>query len=651
MLSQVGRAARGAARARAARPAPHSARKGLSTMEHVRQGYPGGAQQEVVVTIRPAAGAHSPLGVSVRGGQHLPSVHNPAEVGIYPAGYQPVAHRRGAAAQEEYAAAFAEELPPPMMAYPARTLTDGERFEWCPSHLGPRGDTYEAIGPLPEGIHLDRATGALSGTAPRGGHAVAVRCGGALTVARFTVRDRTATVAGNRSPDKRLSEDPLSSSMHCPWGVAADATHLYVSLYSSGRVVRMPLAGGGPLEVVAGAEGSEADGVPAAEAALPGPRGIAVDGHYLYVSLSGNKVRRVDLRPGGLVTDVAGCGEAGHSGDGCSAAEAMIDDPRGLAVSDGALYVCCWGSQTVRKVDLSSGTISTVVGEGQLNGPHDVAVSGGTLYVTDHFNHRVQAVDLATGAVTTAAGGGSEDAAGTVKATDAQLHYPKGLAVGPQGVYVTDKHRVLLLSSGGQLSTVAGGRDPGFRGNDEAVLNTPDGAVAAGGAVYVADRRNHLVRSVRSAPEKTPGSVQEQQWEHTDTAAGWAWCSPWLELPQGAAELRLSFARPAAGAVTLGLVSPDTEETMVLGAGGAAELMDNNVLKAVVRRTELPGGRATYSVSAVTLNGAPAAQGTPMELSVPSNVPALIQLGALAEGSQLADVALTAPPVLAECAA
>ncbi|XP_019938691.2 NHL repeat-containing protein 2 [Paralichthys olivaceus] len=62
----------------------------------------------------------------------------------------------------------------------------------------------------------------------------------------------------------------------------------------------------------------------------------------------------------------------------------------------------------------------------------------------------------------------------------------------------TGHHRILVVSSTGQLSHVIGGPESGRRDGDlsEASFNSPQGVAIKGDTVYVADTENHLIRKI-----------------------------------------------------------------------------------------------------------------------------------------------------------
>jgi trimeric autotransporter adhesin len=107
--------------------------------------------------------------------------------------------------------------------------------------------------------------------------------------------------------------------------------------------------------------GFEGDGGPSAGALLCFPEGIAVAGHKeIFIADTGNsRIRRVDLSSG-IITTAAGSGKTGYSGDEGQAVDAELNGPMGITVdSSGSLYIADTGNNCIRKVSGKSGTITT----------------------------------------------------------------------------------------------------------------------------------------------------------------------------------------------------------------------------------------------------------------------------------------------------
>ena len=99
----------------------------------------------------------------------------------------------------------------------------------------------------------------------------------------------------------------------------------------------------------------------------------------LYVAEAANHcVRRVD-KQSGVITNVAGCGSAGYTGDGGPAEEATFNEPYSLQIdASGDIYIVDRLNAAVRKIRSSDGTITTVAGTGEAGysgdgGPGDFA--------------------------------------------------------------------------------------------------------------------------------------------------------------------------------------------------------------------------------------------------------------------------------------
>ncbi|MGW7557188.1 NHL domain-containing protein, partial [Streptomyces rimosus] len=114
-----------------------------------------------------------------------------------------------------------------------------------------------------------------------------------------------------------------------------------------------------------GTAGYLSDGGPATLTQLNGPYDVALDanGNLYIADWANHRVRKVT--PQGIITTVAGNGQAGYVSDGGPATATPLNQPHGVAV-DGAgnLYIAGYGDHRVRKVD-AQGVITTVAGNGQ----------------------------------------------------------------------------------------------------------------------------------------------------------------------------------------------------------------------------------------------------------------------------------------------
>ncbi len=221
-----------------------------------------------------------------------------------------------------------------------------------------------------------------------------------------------AGYAGDGGPAR---EARLNQPQQCALG---EDGSLYVLDQRNQRVRRISPAGTITTVVGSGVAGFGGDGGPLLQAQLDLPTGsnpppggaLALDASgVLYISDTLNhRIRRADLAADRIET-VAGTGTAGYGGDGGPATAAALNNPRDLALGpDGRLYVADELNHRVRAIDLSTGFIETVAGNGvegfggdggpapaaMLNRPAGLEFDGqGRLYIADTYNHRIRRVN------------------------------------------------------------------------------------------------------------------------------------------------------------------------------------------------------------------------------------------------------------------
>ena len=88
------------------------------------------------------------------------------------------------------------------------------------------------------------------------------------------------------------------------------------------------------------------------------------DGNVYLALREGNAIYRIDAATSRL-HHVAGTGETGYAGDGGAARQAKLAGPKGLALADGSLYVADTENHVIRRIDLTTGLIETVLGTGE----------------------------------------------------------------------------------------------------------------------------------------------------------------------------------------------------------------------------------------------------------------------------------------------
>ncbi len=193
-----------------------------------------------------------------------------------------------------------------------------------------------------------------------------------------------------------------SDGLNSPWDLVEQNGVLYVAMAGSHQIWMLdprtrkarPLAGTGREDIVDGKDSS---------AALAQPSGITTDGRRLYIADSEvSAVRSVDLSPGGEVHTIVGEGLFDFGDVDGAASSARLQHPIGIAWHGRELYVADTYNNKIKRIDPSTGYTSTVIGDGKegnrdgeasgarLNEPNGLAIVDGTMYITDTNNHLIR---------------------------------------------------------------------------------------------------------------------------------------------------------------------------------------------------------------------------------------------------------------------
>ncbi|MFM9090224.1 MAG: putative Ig domain-containing protein, partial [Verrucomicrobiota bacterium] len=368
--------------------------------------------------------------------------------------------------------------------------------------------------------------------------AAGVVAGAARAQTSYTI----STLAGQPNSPGAVDAIGAAARFRDPASVVADsAGNLYVA-DTTNHAVRKVVVSTGAVTTVAGLLGTSGTANGAGTVARFNlPQGLALDAgaNKLYVADTFNHtIRVIDLAPATpVVTTLAG--GAGTTGStNATGTAARFNYPYGLALSGGNLYVADSSNQSIRKIVVASGVVTTLAGpdgtgsnvpgtqgfvdsatpaSARFFNPIGLAADNANLYVADKSNNRIRKVVLATGEVSTLAGAataGAADGTGVL----ATFNGPEGLAIDSNGsgpgttLLVADTlnhtlRRVVIAT--GAVTTLAGTAGSGSFADGlgtAARFTRPTGiALDSASNLYVADNATQLIRrgTVATAPAIT----------------------------------------------------------------------------------------------------------------------------------------------------
>ena len=240
----------------------------------------------------------------------------------------------------------------------------------------------------------------------------------------------------------------------------ADDGTLYVA-DSENHAVRAVALRDGHVRTVAGT-GEQARRIirsgAARETPLSSPWDLVLHEGRLYIAMAGlHQIWVLDLAS----QTVGVWAGTGHEGirDG-SRETAWLAQPMGLSARDGQLYISCAEAQAVRRIDLETGNVTTLVGEGLFDfgdrdGPmrtarlqhnQDVAAGDGAVYIADTYNNKIKALDLRSGEVRTHLGSGragARDGSGI----NADFNEPTGLSLHEGILFIADANNHIIRTA------------------------------------------------------------------------------------------------------------------------------------------------------------------------------------------------------------
>lgn len=344
-----------------------------------------------------------------------------------------------------------------------------------------------------------------------------------VLTAAFARADKITVAAGGGT---NTGEGPATQcKMVQTFGVdfGADGT-IYIVEMGGGERLRA-LDAKGNLAILAGTLGKKGtDDGPGEKALFNGMHSLAVapDGSVYLADTFSSTIRKYDPKTGAVTTFAGVGGKKGFEGDGGPAAKALFSgtfcisfDPAGKN-----MYITDLGNARIRKVDMATGVISTVAGNGKKGKPADGSIAlespladprahavdaKGNLYILERGGNalRVVAPDGKIKTVVGAEGKKGTDGVGG-PALQCQLSGPKHICIDKDGASVliadTENHRVLRYVPGkevvehvagtGKKGSADGGGDP-----KKIEFSQPHGVIVHPntGDIYISDANNGRV--------------------------------------------------------------------------------------------------------------------------------------------------------------
>jgi hypothetical protein len=208
-------------------------------------------------------------------------------------------------------------------------------------------------------------------------------------------------------------------ALNSPWDLTLDRGMLYIAMAGPHQLWKMNPKTGGITPYAGSGHERRVDGL-LAEAALAQPSGITSDGKKLYFADSEvSSIRSADLDPNGRVETIVGEDLFEFGDRDGKGSQVRLQHPLGVAYHDGWLYVADTYNNKIKRVSPTERTSETFAGTGegglrdgalaQFDEPGGLSIARGKVYVADTNNHAIRVVDLKTKRVDTLALKGVEN--------------------------------------------------------------------------------------------------------------------------------------------------------------------------------------------------------------------------------------------------
>ncbi len=269
-----------------------------------------------------------------------------------------------------------------------------------------------------------------------------------------------------------------------PESITTDGTNLYLTDTENFTIRKIVISTGAVTTLAGTALSSGFTDATGAAARFDSPSGITTDGTNLYVADTDNSSIRQIVISTGAVTTLAGNGRVGSTDGPGPSAEFNV--PNGITTDGTNLYVVDTENFTIRKIVISTGAVTTLAGTAGLSGsidaigvnasflsPQGIVTDGVNLYVTDTDNDTIRKIVISTGEVTTLAGTAGSPGSTDGTGPSAQFTSPEGITTDGTNLYVADSdnetiRRIVIAT--GVVTTLAG--VPGVQADVDGLLSS-----------------------------------------------------------------------------------------------------------------------------------------------------------------------------------
>ncbi len=329
-----------------------------------------------------------------------------------------------------------------------------------------------------------------------------------------------SSFVGNGSPGNVVSGIPSGAALNAPHGITTDGTFLYISERLGNRIKRIRISDSS-IETLAGDDSvlTPSNGFTNATgtaARFSSPKGLILDGENLYIADSGNNAIRVlNLRTRVVTT--------------LTSDPVFLDAPDGITIIGNTIYTTNPGNtrDCITATNKTTGTNSTFAGNGGLagfrdgtgvnntrfNDPTGIAHDEENLYVTDTNNNRIRKINIRSGEVTTIAGnGGSALIAGV--GPYAYTTAPRAITKAGEGLVFAVDFALRSISDQGLVAHYS------LRGNPDTSLGA-NNLTPSGTPVYGLGRFGEANGSIVTSNSSYYTSARSLAGANSLTMSGW----------------------------------------------------------------------------------------------------------------------------------